>query len=189
MKRFFDIFISFNAIIFLIPLFIFTAILIKLTSEGPVLFKQIRSGKNRQPFVIYKFRTMYISTPENIPTSQLESATSHITKIGKILRKTSIDELPQLFNILKGNMSIVGPRPLLCNELEVLEGRELHHANSVRPGLTGLAQINGRDEISIDDKVKYDSEYVKKCSIFFDFKIIIRTCFYVLGAKGVKEGK
>lgn len=189
MKRLFDICVSFFSILFFIPLFIIIAFLIKVTSRGPVIFKQERSGKNRKPFYIYKFRSMKIDAPKNTPTNQLENSNIHITKIGNFIRRTSIDELPQLFNILKGNMSFVGPRPLLCSEIDVLDRRELYNANSIRPGLTGLAQINGRDVLDAETKAKYDGDYVMKAGFFYDLKIIFKTFFYVLGSKGVKEGK
>lgn len=189
MKRCFDIIVSLISIIFLIPLFLVVSILIKLSSKGPIIFKQQRSGVNRIPFNIYKFRSMKITTPKYTPTNDLSNHHIYITTIGRFIRKTSIDELPQLFNILKGDMSIVGPRPLLCNETDVLEKRELYNANSVRPGLTGLAQINGRDILDADAKATLDGDYIMNMNFLFDMKIIFKTPLYVIGAKGFKEGK
>lgn len=189
MKRLFDVVLSVVAILFLIPLFLIIGFLIKITSKGSIIFKQERSGLNRKPFLIYKFRSMKISAPSNVPTNSLENHCEHITKIGKFIRRTSIDELPQLFNILKGDMSFVGPRPLLCSEVDVLDGRELFNANSIRPGLTGLAQINGRDVLDAHTKAKIDGDYMMNMNMLYDLKIIFKTVFYVLGAKGYKEGK
>lgn len=189
MKRIFDIILSSIAIVLFIPLFIIVSIFIKTTSKGPIIFKQERSGINRKPFYIYKFRSMKSTTPSNIPTKDLVDPVSHITKVGKFIRKTSIDELPQLFNILKGEMSFVGPRPLLCSEVDVLERRELYNANSIRPGLTGLAQINGRDILDSQSKAKIDGDYMMRMGLLYDFKIICNTFFYVFSGQGIKEGK
>lgn len=161
-KRIFDIFCSLLAIIVLgIPMLI-VAIAIKIDSKGPVLFKQDRVGKNKKIFKIWKFRSMFTNTDPNAPTHELGNATSHITKVGKFIRKTSIDELPQLFNILSGKMSIVGPRPALWNQYDLIAERDKYGANNIRPGLTGLAQISGRDELEISEKAKLDGEYMKK---------------------------
>ncbi len=189
MKRLFDICVSFISIILLLPLFIMVSLLIKCTSKGPIIFKQERSGRNRKLFKIYKFRSMRVDTPNNVATNNLDNSKYYITNIGKFIRRTSIDELPQLFNILKGDMSIVGPRPLLANEIDVLDNRELYNANSIRPGLTGLAQINGRDILDSTSKAKLDGEYMKNKNFYYDLKIIIKTFSYVIGAKDIKEGK
>lgn len=187
MKRVFDISVSLISIILLFPLFIMISLLIKITSKGPIIFKQKRSGKNRCEFNIYKFRSMKINTP-NVATNELYNHSDYITGVGRFIRRTSIDELPQLFNILKGDMSIVGPRPLLCSEIDVLDRRELYNANSIRPGLTGLAQINGRDNLDSIAKASFDGQYMMNRSFLYDIKIILKTFLYVLGAKDIKEG-
>ncbi|MGE7950630.1 sugar transferase [Lysinibacillus xylanilyticus] len=185
MKRLLDIILSFIAIIlFTVPMVI-VSIVIKVTSKGPILFKQQRVGKNGIHFEIYKFRSMYTETP-NVSTEDLGDPTSYITPVGKFIRKTSIDELPQLFNIIKGDMSIVGPRPALYNQYELIEMRNGVNVNSVRPGLTGYAQVMGRDFISDKEKVDYDQYYVDNKSIVLDIKIIWMTFFSVLKTEGVK---
>ncbi|WP_375200075.1 sugar transferase [Lysinibacillus sp. RS11] len=185
MKRLLDIILSFIAIIiFAVPMVI-VSIVIKVTSKGPILFKQQRVGKNGIHFEIYKFRSMYTETP-NVSTEDLGDPTSYITPVGKFIRKTSIDELPQLFNIIKGDMSIVGPRPALYNQYELIEMRNSVNVNSVRPGLTGFAQVMGRDFISDKEKVDYDKYYVDNKSIVLDIKIIWMTFFSVLKTEGVK---
>ena len=187
-KRCFDIFCSLIAIIvFSLPMLI-VAIAIKIDSKGPILFKQERVGKNKKLFKIWKFRSMYTDTDPNAPTHQLGDAKSHITKVGAFIRKTSIDELPQLFNILSGKMSFVGPRPALWNQYDLIEERDKYHANDVVPGLTGLAQISGRDELEIPIKAKIDGDYVKKRGFFYDIGIIFKTAFSVLKHDGVVEG-
>ncbi|MGI6710769.1 MAG: sugar transferase [Bacilli bacterium] len=184
-----DFFISLIGLIILLPVFIILGLIIKLTSRGPILFKQKRIGKNKKIFKIYKFRTMRIDTPHDTPTHMLENPEQYITKIGKFLRKTSLDELPQIFNILFGKMSIVGPRPALWNQDDLVEERDKYGVNSLRPGLTGWAQINGRDELPIPEKAALDGEYVRRQSLFFDIKIFFKTIFSVLKSDGVKEGK
>lgn len=187
-KRIFDIFCSLLAIIVLgIPMLI-VAIAIKIDSKGPVLFKQDRVGKNKKIFKIWKFRSMFTNTDPNAPTHELGNATSHITKVGKFIRKTSIDELPQLFNILSGKMSIVGPRPALWNQYDLIAERDKYGANNIRPGLTGLAQISGRDELEISEKAKLDGGYMKKRGFFYDIGLIFRTIFSVFKHEGVVEG-
>lgn len=187
-KRIFDIFCSLLAIIVLgIPMLI-VAIAIKIDSKGPVLFKQDRVGKNKKIFKIWKFRSMFTNTDPNAVTHELGNATSHITKVGKFIRKTSIDELPQLFNILSGKMSIVGPRPALWNQYDLIAERDKYGANNIRPGLTGLAQISGRDELEISEKAKLDGEYMKKRGFFYDIGLIFRTIFSVFKHEGVVEG-
>ncbi len=187
-KRIIDFILSLAAIIFLSIPIIILVILICVDSKGAIIFKQKRVGKNKTHFYIYKFRTMRIDTPKDVPTHLLTNPEQYITKMGKFLRKTSLDELPQLFNILKGDMSIVGPRPALWNQYDLLEERDKYNANNILPGLTGLAQVSGRDELPINIKAKFDGEYVEKMSFLFDIKIIFLTVKKVLSADGVKEG-
>ncbi len=188
-KRIFDVVFSFFAIlIFLIPMII-VAVIIKCESKGPVIFKQKRIGKNKKEFYIYKFRTMRSDTPSNVPTHLLQSSENYITKSGAFFRKTSIDELPQFFNILKGDMSIIGPRPALWNQYDLIKERDKFNANNCLPGLTGLAQINGRDELEIKKKAEFDGEYVKNISFFTDLKILLLTVKSVFKGEGVREGK
>ena len=189
LKRFFDIILSLVAIIVFSWLLIIIAIAIVVEDKGNILFKQKRIGKNKKEFYIYKFRTMKVSTPKDVPTHLLDNPDSYITKIGGFLRKTSLDELPQLFNILKGDMSIVGPRPALWNQFDLIDLRDKNGSNSVRPGLTGWAQVNGRDELPIDVKAGFDGEYIKKMSIVFNIKIILMTVVSVFTSKGVREGR
>ena len=163
-KRTMDIVSSLVGLILLSPLFLLVAILIKLESKGPIIFKQIRIGKNSKPFYIYKFRSMKIDAP-NLSTEEFINASDFTTKVGKFIRKTSIDELPQLVNILKGDMSIVGPRPVIEREVRLLEIRKECNVDSILPGITGLAQINGRDNIDDYEKVKYDFEYLSKRNV------------------------
>lgn len=188
MKRIFDFVMSLIAIILFSPVILIVALVVKFTSPGPILFKQRRIGKDNVEFYIYKFRTMRIDTP-NVPTHLLENPEQWITPIGKFLRKTSLDELPQLFNILKGDMSIVGPRPALYNQIDLKEMRTKVGVHRLVPGLTGWAQINGRDEIPLSLKVNLDEEYLERMSFFFDIKIIIMTVLSVLKSDGVQEGK
>nr|WP_278678987.1 sugar transferase [Clostridium paraputrificum] len=188
MKRTFDFIISLLAIICLSPIIIIVSLIIKFTSDGPILFKQRRIGKDNKEFNIYKFRTMRVDTP-NIATHLLENPEQYITVIGKFMRKTSLDELPQLFNILKGEMSIVGPRPALYNQLDLRDMRTEVGVHKLVPGLTGWAQINGRDEIPLDIKVGLDKEYLDKKSFWFDIKIIFLTAIKVVKTDGVQEGK
>ena len=187
-KRCFDIVCSFFAIVLLLFPMLIVAIAIKVDSKGPVLFKQDRIGKNKKIFKILKFRSMYIDTDPNAPTHQLGNAKSHITKVGRFIRKTSIDELPQLFNILSGKMSFVGPRPALWNQDDLIAERDKYHANDVKVGLTGLAQISGRDELEIPVKAKLDGEYVEKRGFFYDIGLIFKTVFTVFKSDGVVEG-
>lgn len=188
MKRLFDFFMSLIAIIILSPVILIVALAVKVTSPGPILFKQRRIGKDNVEFEIYKFRTMRIDTP-NVPTHLLENPEQWITPIGKFLRKTSLDEFPQLFNILKGEMSIVGPRPALYNQLDLKEMRTQVGVHKLVPGLTGWAQINGRDEIPLSLKVNLDKEYLERKNFLFDIKIIFMTVLSVLKSDGVQEGK
>lgn len=184
-KRTMDIVSSLVGLILLSPLFLLVAILIKLDSKGPIIFKQIRIGKNSKPFYIYKFRSMKIDAP-NLSTEEFINASDFTTKVGKFIRKTSIDELPQLVNILKGDMSIVGPRPVIEREVRLLEIRKECNVDSILPGITGLAQINGRDNIDDYEKVKYDFEYLSKRNLVLDIKIIINTVLKVTKSEGIK---
>lgn len=187
MKRAFDFMSSLIAIIFFSPILLLLAVIIKCTSPGPVLFKQRRMGLNNQEFMIYKFRTMRVDAP-NVATHLLKNPEQYITAIGKFMRKTSLDELPQLFNILKGEMSVVGPRPALYNQHDLIKMRIKVNVHTVRPGLTGLAQISGRDELELDKKVYFDQQYLEKQSFFFDLKIIFLTIVKVFKSEGVVEG-
>lgn len=189
LKRFLDLMLSFGGLIILSPLFLLLIVLIKLDSTGPVLFKQNRITAKKQVFKIYKFRTMRIDTPQNTPTHLLNQAENYITKVGSFLRMTSLDELPQLINILKGEMSVVGPRPCLPNQTDLLAERDKYDANDARPGLTGLAQISGRDELPIPTKAKLDGKYVKQITFKGDLRIFAETFVSVLKHDGVKEGQ
>jgi len=188
LKAVLDFSLALFAIIVLGWLFILIAILIKATSPGPVFFKQKRVGRKCKFFYIHKFRTMRIDTPKDTPTHLLENPEQYITKIGRVLRKTSLDELPQIFDILRFKMSIIGPRPALYNQEDLVAERERHNANRIRPGLTGLAQVSGRDELSIETKAKVDGNYVKKRNLFLDIKIFFLTILKVFRRDGVVEG-
>lgn len=188
-KRIIDFVISLIGFIVLIPVFLILIICIKIDSKGPILFKQRRIGIHKSEFNILKFRTMRIDTPKDTPTHLLENPEQYITRVGKFLRKTSLDELPQIINIIKGEMSIVGPRPALWNQYDLIEERDKYGANDVPPGLTGWAQINGRDELPIPVKAALDGEYVKNCSLGFDIKCFFMTFIKVLRSDGVVEGK
>ncbi len=187
-KRFLDFILALIGAVILSPVFALIAICIKCDSKGPVLFKQKRVGKNKTHFNILKFRTMYADTPKDVPTHLLKNPEARITKMGKFLRKTSLDELPQIFNILSGKMSIIGPRPALYNQYDLIAERDIQGANSLVPGLTGYAQINGRDEIPIKLKAEYDGFYAKNLSFKLDVIIFIKTITNVFSAKGIKEG-
>lgn len=187
-KRIIDFVLSLIGLVILSPVFIIVMLIIKFTSPGPVFFKQKRVGIHKTHFNILKFRTMRIDTPKDCPTHLLENPDQYITGIGKFLRKTSLDELPQIINILKGEMSIIGPRPALWNQFDLIEERDEYGANDVVPGLTGWAQINGRDELEIDVKAKLDGEYVEKMSFMFDLKCFFGTITSVLKSDGVVEG-
>lgn len=188
-KRLLDILLSGAAIIVLSPLLLLLALLIKLDSRGQIFFTQKRVGKGKTYFQILKFRSMYTDTPHDMPTHMLGNAQSHITRLGKYLRLTSLDELPQLFNIFLGQMSIVGPRPALWNQYDLLAERDKYGANDLVPGLTGYAQINGRDEIPIEKKARLDGWYVQNIGFFTDCKIILGTVSAVFTHKGIVEGK
>jgi O-antigen biosynthesis protein WbqP len=187
-KRLMDIILSFFALIVLSPVFLIIAIAIKIDSKGPVLFKQKRVGIHKSHFNILKFRTMRVDTPKDCPTHLLENPDQWITKVGKFLRKTSLDELPQVWNIFVGQMSIIGPRPALWNQYDLIEERDKYGVNDVRPGLTGWAQINGRDELPIEVKAKLDGEYVEKMGFGMDVKCFFGTIISVLRHDGVVEG-
>ena len=182
-------FVAILGIVFLSPLFLVIICFIKCDSKGPILFKQKRIGKNEDIFEILKFRTMYIDTPKDIPTHLLQNPEARITKVGKFLRKTSLDELPQLLNIIKGEMCFVGPRPALWNQYDLIEERNKYGANNIMPGLTGWAQVNGRDELPIPIKAELDGFYVQNISLGLDVKILIKTATNVIFAKGVVEGQ
>ena len=187
-KRLLDIVLSLTALIVLAPLLLVLALLVKLDSPGPALFKQKRVGRNEKLVDIYKFRSMYTSAPRDVATSELQNAESHITRVGRVLRKTSLDELPQLFNMLKGEMSLIGPRPLVPNEKDIHELRREKGAYRVRPGITGWAQVNGRDCVLPVDKARLDGYYADHMSLGLDVKIIIFSVICVLTARGVREG-
>ncbi|MGH2081289.1 sugar transferase [Aerococcus urinaeequi] len=188
LKRPLDYLISLIALVILSPIFLIIALWIKLNSKGPVFFRQKRIGQNKEIFEIYKFRSMRTDTPADMPTHMLTDPDAFITSSGKFLRKTSLDELPQLINIIKGDMAIIGPRPALWNQYDLIEERDKYGANDVRPGLTGWAQINGRDELKIPVKAKLDGDYVQNISFFFDLKCFFGTISSVLRSDGVVEG-
>lgn len=187
-KRLLDIILSGCAIVILSPLLLVIAIAIKIDDPGPVLFRQKRVGIHKTHFSIMKFRTMKMDTPKDTPTHLLENPEQYITKVGKFLRKSSLDELPQIFQIFTGKMSIIGPRPALWNQFDLIAERDKYGANDVRPGLTGWAQINGRDELPIDVKARFDGEYVQNLSFAFDCKCFFGTIRSVLKSEGVVEG-
>ena len=187
-KRLLDIILSGLGIIVLAIPMLIVAIIIKVDDPGPALFKQKRVGKGKTFFQLYKFRSMKMSTPHDTPTHLLANPEQYLLKCGKIIRKLSIDELPQLFNIFKGDMSVIGPRPALWNQDDLVAERDKYGANDVKPGLTGWAQINGRDELEIPIKARYDGEYVKKLSFLMDLKCFFGTFAKVLKADGVVEG-
>ena len=189
MKRIIDFSLSLAIIVTMSFIFLLLVIVIKLDSPGPILFKQRRIGKDKKEFNILKFRTMKTDAPNDMPTHLLDKPDAYITPVGKFLRKTSLDELPQLINIVKGEMSIIGPRPALWNQYDLIAERDKYQANDVLPGLTGWAQVNGRDELPIDVKAKLDGYYVEKRNPFLDSEIFVKTVFGVLRSDGVKEGK
>ena len=186
-KRLADIILSIVGLIVLSPLFLLLPLLIKIDSKGPVLFRQKRIGKNKSIFFMFKFRTMRIETPNDVPTHLLSNANLYITRIGKILRRTSLDELPQIVNILKGDMSVIGPRPALWNQFDLMAERDKYNANSIRPGLTGWAQIHGRDELEIPEKAKWDGYYTQHIGFLLDVRCFFRTILSVFIQAGVKK--
>lgn len=187
-KRGLDILLSFCGIVVLLLPMGLIALAIKADSKGTILFKQKRIGLNKSTFYILKFRTMNSETPKDVPTAELSDPNQWITRVGKFLRKTSLDELPQLFNILRGEMSIIGPRPALWNQYDLIEERDKYNANNCLPGLTGWAQINGRDELKIEDKARLDGEYVNSITFSFDCICFIRSIKSVLKSEGFIEG-
>lgn len=187
-KRLVDIVLSLLGIILLFPIYVVLIIAIKLDSEGPVLFKQKRVGLHKQTFNMLKFRTMKIDTPKDTPTHLLENPDQYITRVGKFLRKTSLDELPQIWNILIGDMSIIGPRPALWNQYDLIKKREKYGVNDIPAGLTGWAQINGRDELPIEIKAQLDGEYAENIGFWMDIKCFFGTIISVFKRDGVVEG-
>ena len=187
-KRFLDIVLSGCGIVVLAPVYLILAVAIKMDDPGPVFFRQKRVGIHKTHFQILKFRTMKMCTPKDTPTHLLENPQQYITRVGGVLRKLSLDELPQIFQIFSGEMSVIGPRPALWNQFDLIEERDKYGANDVRPGLTGWAQINGRDELPIDVKARFDGEYVEKMSFLFDCKCFFGTIVSVLKHDGVVEG-
>lgn len=187
-KRWIDALLALAGVIVLSPVYLALALAIKLDSPGPVFFRQKRVGIHKTYFQILKFRTMRIDTPHDVPTHLLGNPDQWITRVGRFLRRTSLDELPQIFNILAGQMSIIGPRPALWNQYDLIAERDKYGANDIRPGLTGWAQINGRDELEIDVKARFDGEYVQRMSLAFDIRCFFGTIFSVLRHDGVVEG-
>ena len=188
MKRVLDVILSTLGLIILSPVFLILVVAIKIDSKGPVLFKQKRVGIHKRHFYIMKFRTMRVDTPQDTPTHLLENPDQWITNVGKFLRKTSLDELPQIINIIKGEMSIIGPRPALWNQYDLIEERDKYNANDIPVGLTGWAQINGRDELEIDVKARFDGEYAEKIGFMMDIRCFFWTILGVLKSEGVVEG-
>lgn len=188
MKRVIDIVLSFLGLILLSWLYLILIIAIKIDDPGPAFFTQKRVGIGKTYFKLHKFRSMKMCTPHDTPTHLLENPEQYITRMGKFLRKSSLDELPQIWDIFVGNMSVIGPRPALWNQDDLIAERDKYGANDVRPGLTGWAQINGRDELEIDVKARFDGEYVEKMSFWFDVKCFFGTIFSVLKSEGVVEG-
>ncbi|MFK9094237.1 sugar transferase [Bacillus salipaludis] len=188
-KRTLDFVLALIGIAVFSPIYILLIVCIKIDSKGPVLFKQLRIGIGKSEFYILKFRTMKIDTPKDTPTHLLENPESYITRMGKFMRKTSLDELPQILNILKGDMSIIGPRPCLWNQYDLIAERDKYGANDIYPGLTGWAQINGRDELPIDIKARFDGEYVEKIGFLMDVKCFCGTIVSVVKSDGVVEGR
>ena len=187
-KRLIDLLLSACAIVLLSPVYLLICIAIVADDPGPVFFRQKRVGIHKTHFLILKFRTMKVSTPKDVPTHLLENPEQYITRVGKFLRRTSLDELPQIFQIFTGKMAIIGPRPALWNQFDLIAERDKYGANDVRPGLTGWAQINGRDELPIDVKARFDGEYVQNLSFAFDCKCFFGTIRSVLKSEGVVEG-
>ena len=187
-KRLLAVILSLCGMIVLSPLLLILCLAIKIDSPGPIFFRQKRVGIHKQHFNILKFRTMRIDTPHDMPTHMLKDPDQYITRVGHFLRKTSLDELPQLWNIFVGDMAVIGPRPALYNQYDLIAARDAVHANDIRPGLTGLAQINGRDELPIDVKARYDGEYAADITFLNDAKIFLHSITYVFQRRGVVEG-
>lgn len=188
-KKILDFTVALFGFLVLLPFFIIIAVLIKMDDPGPIFFRQKRLGVNKTYFNILKFRTMKTNTPKDCPTHLLSDPDFWITPVGRFLRKTSLDEIPQIINILRGEMSIIGPRPCLWNQYDLITERDKYGANDIMPGLTGWAQVNGRDELPIHIKAKLDGEYVEKMNLSFDIEIFFKTIFSVLCSDGVKEGR
>jgi len=188
LKRLGDVALCLLALPVLLPLFLILSLAIRLDSKGPVIFVQKRVGKDKRHFTIYKFRTMKTDAPKEVPTHLIGDPAAYMTRLGSLLRKTSLDELPQLLNIFKGDMSLVGPRPALWNQFDLIAERDKYNANSVRPGLTGWAQINGRDTLEIPVKAKLDGEYVERMSYLFDLRCFFGTIVSIFKREGVVEG-
>ena len=187
-KRCIDITLSLAGLILASWLYLIIIIAIVIDDPGPVFFSQKRVGKNKKIFKLYKFRSMKMTTPHDTPTHMLENPEQYITRVGRFLRKSSLDEIPQLWNILKGDMSVIGPRPALWNQDDLIEERDKYGANDVRPGLSGWAQISGRDELEIEDKARLDGEYIEKMSFLFDCRCFFGTAIGALRGDGVVEG-
>ncbi|GBD82283.1 putative polyprenyl-phosphate--hexose-phosphate transferase [Tetragenococcus halophilus subsp. halophilus] len=187
-KRVLGFLLSLLGIIILSPILLIICLAIKIDSKGPIIFKQKRVGKNKKYFNIYKFRTMKSETPKEMPTHLLNNPDAFITKVGKFLRKTSLDELPQLFNILKGDMAVIGPRPALWNQYDLIAERDKYGVNEAQPGLTGLAQISGRDELEIPVKAQIDGKYTSNISFVMDLKCFVETILSIVKSDGVVEG-
>lgn len=187
-KRAGDICVASLSLLVLSVVWVIVAVLIMADSKGPILFKQQRYGKNKRPFTIYKFRTMTTDAPKNCATNDLANATSYITRTGKIMRKLSVDELPQLINILKGEMTLVGPRPVILSETNLIDERDKYDANKLTPGITGWAQANGRDEVDIYEKARMDGEYAANFGLVMDLRCLAKTVETILFAKGYQEG-
>lgn len=187
-KRCIDIILSLAGLILASWLYLIIIIAIVIDDPGPVFFSQKRVGKNKKNFKLYKFRSMKMTTPHDTPTHMLENPEQYITRVGRFLRKSSLDEIPQLWNILKGDMSVIGPRPALWNQDDLIEERDKYGANDVRPGLSGWAQISGRDELEIEDKARLDGEYIEKMSFLFDCRCFFGTAIGALRGDGVVEG-
>jgi len=187
-KRVLGFLLSLLGIIILSPILLIICLAIKIDSKGPIIFKQKRVGKNKKYFSIYKFRTMKSETPKEMPTHLLNNPDAFITKVGKFLRKTSLDEIPQLFNILKGDMAVIGPRPALWNQYDLIAERDKYGVNEAQPGLTGLAQISGRDELEIPVKAQIDGKYTSNISFMMDVKCFVGTILSIVKSDGVVEG-
>lgn len=187
-KRTFDIVVSLVALVILSPLFLVVSIIASLDTKGKPLFVQQRMGRNNEPFYVFKFRTMNVAAPREVATHKLEDPGKYISRVGETLRRLSIDELPQLINVLIGDMSLVGPRPVVLSETDLITLRKRNGANRVRPGMTGLAQISGRDNVTIEEKARLDSVYAANVSAAMDLKILFKSVGYVLKSKGICEG-
>lgn len=187
-KRFFDILVSFIMMVLLMPLFLIVSIVVMIDTKANPIFVQTRMGRNNQPFRMLKFRTMCVGAPANVASGKLTDPKQYISKVGHILRRSSVDELPQLLNILLGQMSFVGPRPVVLSETELLELRTRNGACSVRPGLTGVAQTSGRDKVTVYEKARMDAFYANNLSAHLDFRVLLLTVGYVLRSKDVFDG-